>query len=285
MIPPPQNDYQDGGRPINPGVYGPPGPRPRTPIKNPLPTPPRDLYDISPYRSLIRDLPVSTSILSRQYNTAPPQVDPRRHGGSSGGGLGSFLGGSKSGREKKSRKGLFRSSSTSDADRGIAPPMSALFGGPMRPSVTFPGVPALPSVYPQNGTAPVANNIPASNSAPAASSGAAAPPTTAAAGPAPPPVRFNHTTPLSGFLNFSAHRIIYLNKVYPTALHLLEALKFIGYHPDLAERIRAVNEVKGVYPVSAGLQEFVRRDWGQVFLEMVRNGLFYFNVLHSQKYC
>jgi predicted NAD-dependent protein-ADP-ribosyltransferase YbiA (DUF1768 family) len=70
-------------------------------------------------------------------------------------------------------------------------------------------------------------------------------------------------------MNHSPHRILHQNKVYPSALHLLEALKFIGHRPDLAERVRAVKDVKDVYSVSAAMHDFVRKDWGNVLLQMV----------------
>jgi predicted NAD-dependent protein-ADP-ribosyltransferase YbiA (DUF1768 family) len=70
-------------------------------------------------------------------------------------------------------------------------------------------------------------------------------------------------------MNHSAHRILYQNKAYPTALHLLEALKFIANRPDLSERIRATPNVKDVYAVSVAMHEFIRGDWGNVLLQMV----------------
>jgi len=75
-------------------------------------------------------------------------------------------------------------------------------------------------------------------------------------------------------MNHSPHRVLYQNKLYPSALHLLEALKFIAHRPDLGERIRGVKDVQDVYPLSASMQEFVRPDWGQVFLQMVEEVLY-----------
>jgi predicted NAD-dependent protein-ADP-ribosyltransferase YbiA (DUF1768 family) len=77
-----------------------------------------------------------------------------------------------------------------------------------------------------------------------------------------------------GFMNHSPHRVLHQNKLYPSALHLLEALKFLGHRPDLAERIRAVKEIKDVYSVSGAFNEFIRGDWGQVLLQMVSLPLF-----------
>jgi predicted NAD-dependent protein-ADP-ribosyltransferase YbiA (DUF1768 family) len=67
--------------------------------------------------------------------------------------------------------------------------------------------------------------------------------------------------------------------LYPSALHLLEALKFIGHRPDLAERIRAVKNVKDVYSVSAAMHEFVRKDWGSVLLQMVNSFNLFFSFI------
>ena len=267
VIPPARNEYIDADGRANPSVYGPPGPRPRTPIKNPLPTPPRDLYEMSPYRSLIRDLPGTTSILAKEYrSTVPAQSELRRHGG-----LGSLLG-SRSNGDKKSRKGgLFRSSSTARRD-DVPPSWSGLYSGPLQRSATFAGVPPLTAVYPQNGSASAGNGMPPSNSAPAALSTAPDAANGVTSAPdlsRPPPVRFDHRTPLVGFMNHSPHRVLHQNKLYPSALHLLEALKFLGHRPDLAERVRAVKDVKDVYAVSAAMHEFIRKDWGNVLLQTV----------------
>lgn len=70
-------------------------------------------------------------------------------------------------------------------------------------------------------------------------------------------------------MNHSPHRVLHQNKLYPSALHLLEALKFLGHRPDLAERVRAVKDVKDVYAVSAAMHEFIRKDWGNVLLQTV----------------
>ena len=46
-------------------------------------------------------------------------------------------------------------------------------------------------------------------------------------------------------------------------------MKFIDHRPDLAEQIRSFARVQEVYPFSASQQEFVRPDWGQIFLKTV----------------
>lgn len=58
--------------PARPAVYGPPGPRPAA-LRNPLPPPPRDLYEMTPYKQLL-NLPQTTALLTATYgNTAQQQ--------------------------------------------------------------------------------------------------------------------------------------------------------------------------------------------------------------------
>jgi hypothetical protein len=185
---------------------------------NPLPPPPRDVYDSSPYRALL-NLPQTTALLTSTYGTVAPQQE----------------GASTS--RRKSLKGLFHSLSSK------------------RKPEDKP-VPFVPVYIPQpQTTVPPTTTMPGPNPAPAPST--------------VPPIRFDHTGPLTGFMNHSQHRILYQNKTYPTALHLHEALKFIGHRPDLAEKIRNCPHVHEVYPLSATLQEYVRPDWGQVYLKEV----------------
>ncbi|KAF7984751.1 hypothetical protein HWV62_11707 [Athelia sp. TMB] len=260
------NGYPEG--PPSAGIYGPPGPRPRTPLSNPLPTPPRDLYEMSPYRSLLKDLPATAQRLERHYAmgpgaqpqyTVPQPQQPQRHGG--GGGISALLGGSK----KKGGKGLFRSSSTA-SQRDMPQPLlgtmaGEFFGGPQRSNSQNSYLAPPSSGSSQHGAGLLGASMPISHPAESDPN-------------RPPPVRFDHTSPLSGFMNHSPHRVLYQNHTYPSALHLLEALKFIGHRPELAERIRAVRDVQDVYPLSASMQEFVRADWGQVFLQSVEEVLY-----------
>ncbi|KIK98199.1 hypothetical protein PAXRUDRAFT_134691 [Paxillus rubicundulus Ve08.2h10] len=76
----------------------------------------------------------------------------------------------------------------------------------------------------------------------------------------------------AGFVNHSHHRVLYKNKMYPTALHLLEAMKF-SQRPDLQERIRTCADVNDMYPLSASFQEHVRPDWGHMFLKTMEEVL------------
>jgi predicted NAD-dependent protein-ADP-ribosyltransferase YbiA (DUF1768 family) len=81
-------------------------------------------------------------------------------------------------------------------------------------------------------------------------------------------MEFSHTS-LPDFLNHSPHRVMYGNQIYPTAMHLHEAMKFMDHKPELAETIRQCQSVEDVYPLAAKLQVWVRPDWGMVFVDMV----------------
>ncbi|KAG6844010.1 hypothetical protein H0H87_010733, partial [Tephrocybe sp. NHM501043] len=54
---------------------------------------------------------------------------------------------------------------------------------------------------------------------------------------------FDEHSERSYFLMHSPHHVIYENAEYPTAAHLLEALKFLPDHPAIAERIRLCQDL------------------------------------------
>ena len=89
---------------------------------------------------------------------------------------------------------------------------------------------------------------------------------TAHLGPPPPPVTFDKH---SGLSHISRHKILYKDKLYPTAFHLLEAHRFLGHRNDLAERIRQAETVRDVYTMSAALSKQSRPDWADVILDKV----------------
>jgi predicted NAD-dependent protein-ADP-ribosyltransferase YbiA (DUF1768 family) len=74
---------------------------------------------------------------------------------------------------------------------------------------------------------------------------------------------------LSGLLHHSPHSVVYEDDLYPTALHLFEARKFLYHRPDIADRIRLCERVEEVTAISAEMAAFTRRDWGNVALFMV----------------
>ena len=84
-----------------------------------------------------------------------------------------------------------------------------------------------------------------------------------------PVLKFNGYGEFSGLLYHSPHSVVYEEDLYPTALHLFEARKFLDHRPDLADRIRQCERVEDVTAISAEHGEFVRRDWGNVALSTV----------------
>ena len=91
-----------------------------------------------------------------------------------------------------------------------------------------------------------------------------------------PVLKFNGYGEFSGLLYHSPHSVVYEEELYPTALHLFEARKFLDHRPDLADRIRQCERVEDVTAISAELADFTRRDWGNVALSTVSNQLLYF---------
>jgi hypothetical protein len=87
----------------------------------------------------------------------------------------------------------------------------------------------------------------------------------------PPVIKFNGYGDFSGLLYYSPHTVVYEDELYPTALHLFEARKFLPHRPDLADRIRQCENVEQVASISAELAEFIRRDWSIVAFSTVSN--------------
>ncbi|KAI0245874.1 hypothetical protein BJV78DRAFT_231264 [Lactifluus subvellereus] len=85
-------------------------------------------------------------------------------------------------------------------------------------------------------------------------------------GTLPQVLKFNGYGEYAGLLCHSPHSVLYEDELYPTALHLFEAHKFLVDHPHLAERIRRCDQVEAVTAISAELADFARPDWGNVAL-------------------
>ncbi|KAG6877078.1 hypothetical protein C0993_010465 [Termitomyces sp. T159_Od127] len=67
----------------------------------------------------------------------------------------------------------------------------------------------------------------------------------------PKRILFDVNSEYSSFLMHSPHPVVYKEKTYPTAAHLLEALKFLNTYPEIAERIRLTKEHRDVQAISA----------------------------------
>jgi predicted NAD-dependent protein-ADP-ribosyltransferase YbiA (DUF1768 family) len=87
-------------------------------------------------------------------------------------------------------------------------------------------------------------------------------------------LKFNKDGEFSGLLYYSPHTVVYQDKLYPMALHLFKAWKFINHQPDLAECIRLCEHIEEVTAVSAELVGFMQRDWNNVTLAIVRAPFF-----------
>ena len=84
-----------------------------------------------------------------------------------------------------------------------------------------------------------------------------------------PVLKFNGYGEYAGLMYHSPHTVVYEEDLYPTALHLFEARKFLDHRPDLAEQIRQCKRVEEVTSISAHLVGFTQRDWGDVALRTV----------------
>ena len=226
--------------------------------RNPLPPPPDDIWDRSPYRQVLdrlpRDLPSLVNTGDGQQATGDHHSEPSRHHHHGDhhrdhhrDGEPSFLG------------SLFNSRRDRDRDRG----RSRSGGGLFRSHSVAGGADVHSSDHRPSSRhshrhhrPPTVTNI-------------VIPPPPVPESERPPPVKFNHLGELAGFVNHSRHRILHRNKTYPSALHLLESMKFVD-KPDIAERIRLALDPDEVYRLSSQYNEHVRPDWGQIFLKAVR---------------
>ncbi|KAI0043490.1 DUF1768-domain-containing protein [Auriscalpium vulgare] len=84
-----------------------------------------------------------------------------------------------------------------------------------------------------------------------------------------PAVRFSGYGRFAGFLHHSEHKVLHEEELYPTALHLYEALKFLSHRPDIAKRIRHCERPEEVYAISSSEAESTRPDWHIVAIQMM----------------
>jgi len=98
-----------------------------------------------------------------------------------------------------------------------------------------------------------------------------------------PPIEFDrHSRVYSGFTHSSPNTILYKNKLYPTAMHLLEAHKFLGTRNDLAERVRAATGIAELHDIVNEMAEFVRVDWQEVIYDKMEEVLFLKFIQHME---
>ena len=257
---------------MGPGRYGSYDGRRRTPSPayrdpppshshNPLPRPPRDLFDSTPYIRLLDELrrPIDSDTLKRNLSvkTMQTQVNvPLFPSGGSG-----------ARRERKHRKGLFgvfgRRHRDEGDDQDLVSPVSA--------QVFYPAVPvqqpyvAAPQMMQADSGGGVPVPVPAAMPVPSRG-----PTPVPVREPSPvPPVRVHRQNELAGLIPSSPHSVHWNHKSWPTASHLHEALKFMGHRPDIAEEIRHCPTVDEARSVSIANEHHIRDDWGQQTLKMV----------------
>ncbi len=80
--------------------------------------------------------------------------------------------------------------------------------------------------------------------------------------------------PYAGLLYHSPHTVLHEGDLYPTALHLFEARKFLDHRPDLARRIRECERVEEVTAIGTELNVFRWPDWANVAL-VIMSKLFF----------
>ena len=269
----------------NRSAYGPSGPKPRTPLKNPLPPPPRDLYEMSPYKSLLT-LPQTTALLTTTYGPQFGTVAPLA-----------------SNEPANRKKSIFRVFSRKEKKPQpvqkepilipVLVPDSAR-NQPQRVSRQSP------STQPPQNDAAVRNRPRFQSQRPFAGAGPNDTTTPTTAEPTtggtsfqpqddsnsvlsealslpipprptdPPTIKFDQIGSYTQFMNHSPHRVVWNGLPYPTALHLHEALRFLDHRPDIAEQIRRCGSVHEVYPLTAKYVDQQRPDWGEQFLPLVR---------------
>lgn len=254
----------------NRAAFG-PGPPAPPPLSNPLPDPPRDLYELSPYKSVLT-LPQTTALLTATY----PRQEPLT--------AGSLTLDPSMKRKKSGIGGILRTFSRKDKKKTA--PQKVLFVPVQMPNHDLSSGQQQQQQPLRSGgtiTAPnSAGTFSSMNAQPASSSLNTMTTTTTATTPvppipsSPPAIRFDQTGKYSMFMNHSPHRVVWDNNTYPTALHLHEALKFIETRPDVAEQIRACERPEDVYPLSATFQKDQRPDWGGIYLRVVCPTLVFF---------
>ncbi|KDR85875.1 hypothetical protein GALMADRAFT_234999 [Galerina marginata CBS 339.88] len=77
------------------------------------------------------------------------------------------------------------------------------------------------------------------------------------------------TAQIHAFLSHSQRQVTYRDRVYPTAMHLFEAMKFIDTRLDIAETIRNCADANSVHNLATKFEEFKRADWTTSHLDML----------------
>jgi hypothetical protein len=276
----------------NTNVYGPSGPKPRTPLRNPLPPPPRDLYEMSPYKSLLT-LPQTTALLTTTYCPQFGTVAPMAPNAPTNGKKGIFRAFSRKDKkpQPEQKNPVFipvfmpgtaqnhlqqpsvQISSTQPSQNDAAlQNLTTRFQPQQRP---FAGAgPHDVSTTPTTAEPTTGGSFQHQDDSNSVLSEALSPPIPPRPTD-PPTIQFDQIGSYTQFMNHSPHRVMWKGLPYPTALHLHEALRFLDHRPDIAEQIRRCGSVHDVYPLTAKYVGQQRPDWGEQFLPLVRSLFFH----------
>lgn len=85
-----------------------------------------------------------------------------------------------------------------------------------------------------------------------------------------PPIYFFHQNlPYYQFTNFAIYNVRYQDKIYPTAEHLFQAMKFMKDNKKVAEAIRNLPTAREAFDRGHANKLFVRKDWESVKVKKV----------------
>ncbi|KAK2467714.1 hypothetical protein APHAL10511_000009 [Amanita phalloides] len=274
-----------------------PPPMPRRP--NPLPEPPKILFDRTPFKRLV-DLPVSAPPYLATLVTTPPQGNPVSPDAGTAGIAGIGANGANKKKPRFLRAFSLRGSNNRQAGpsahaNGILLPVNVVQAGTSTSTASGSGsAPAVSAPAMAPATANTSTNTNTSSSSAAAAtttttattattasssssnnnnpthshSGATVTPSGSTATPQPP-IRFSTASGPFSILSLRAPcPIQYRGKSYPTALHLYEARRYIDEWPESAEAIRTAG-VRDVVRTSGRFQteKKGRADWGRVYMD------------------
>ncbi|KAI9057682.1 DUF1768-domain-containing protein, partial [Trametes sanguinea] len=100
--------------------------------------------------------------------------------------------------------------------------------------------------------------------------------------PPPPPIRIDGKNEYAGLLHTSPHKVFYDHKGYPTALHLLEALRFLPSYPDHAEQVRRCGTPEEASAIASNWRHLWKPDW-EAQLENVLDEVMYHKFMQNQR--
>ncbi|KAG5641511.1 hypothetical protein DXG03_004840 [Asterophora parasitica] len=254
-------------------------------LPNPLPEPPRDVYTMSPYKYVVSaELPpltpnptprpgkfvkiqapsppkqpkngllrllslnrsasrVSHASSAVEYKYVPSHSSATKPPAATAPAL---LAAARSPSPTAHSMGVFSTTNAHAAMPSVAPTILTI---PETPMATAPTARLRPPRTPATPTVPEPNVVPAQRAVQA--------------------VYFNHES-LPGFLIHSPHSVYYESVKYPAAAHVIEALKFLPEHGDIAEQIRACTDVVEMFRLSAANEQYKTEDYRTSIVQIVR---------------